>query len=101
MRLWINNTDGQPDAVLTMTLMGFLAILGKFLLSNVSLTLASDHIINFGSVDAMSIAAVLTPTLGAYCARRYTDKKFGADGIQGTADDEVEPGVAQESKKGE
>lgn len=88
MKLWINNTSGSPDAMLTMALMGFIVALTKFLLSGFVLTIEAGHTINFGEVDAASIAALLTPTLGAYVARRHTDKKYGPDGIPGTDDDE-------------
>lgn len=93
MRIWINNTDGKPDAVLTMTLAGFVVVLVKFLLSNVVLTLA-DRTFNFGSVDGSMIGALLTPTLGAYCARRYTDRKFTADTSGGA--DESDPTTKKE-----
>lgn len=75
MSLWIKNTSGKPDAVLTMTLLGFVAILFKFVLSGVSAEIAGVPI-DFGDIDASSIAALLTPTLGAYVARRYTDTKY-------------------------
>lgn len=73
--MWIKNTEGKKDAVLTMTLMGFIVILLKVALSGVTVTLLESSF-SFGSVDALVVAAVLTPTLGAYVARRHTDKKF-------------------------
>jgi hypothetical protein len=75
MNFWIKNTDGKPDAVLTLTIIGFFTCLIKVLASNVALEL-SGHSVNFGNVDGASIAAILTPTLGAYVARRYTDRKY-------------------------
>lgn len=70
MNIWIKNTDGKPDAVLTMTMMAFLTVLFKVLLSGVSV-----GVYVFGGIDAGTIAALLTPTLGAYVARKYTDSK--------------------------
>ena len=71
MNIWIRNTDGKRDAVLTMTLMGFIVVLFKFLFAGVTVMGFSA-----GTIDASMIAAVLTPTLGAYVARRYTDKNM-------------------------
>jgi len=75
MKLWINNTDGRPDAVLTMTLIGFLVIILKVLLAGSTIVWNGDTV-SFGDIDAATIGAVLTPTLGAYCARRYTNAKY-------------------------
>lgn len=75
MNLWIKNTDGKKDAVLTMSLVGFLIVMVKVLLSGVSLTFAGN-IYSFGEVGADVVASVLGTTLGAYVGRRFTDKKF-------------------------
>jgi hypothetical protein len=76
MSLWIKNTDGERDAVLTMALLGFIIVLVKVLLAGVVLTWSETRTFTFGTIDAATIAAVLAPTLGAYVARRYTDAKF-------------------------
>lgn len=76
--MWIKNTEGRKDAVLTMALIGFLIVLAKVLLAGVSVDVAGAKY-DFGTIDGMVVAAVLTPTLGAYVARRYTDKKFNVD----------------------
>lgn len=71
MLLWIKNTDGKEDAMLTMAFMALLVVLIKVSLSGVVVGAA-----NFGiGPDASMVAALLTPTLSAYVARRYTDKK--------------------------
>jgi len=70
MNIWIRNTDGKPDAVLTMTMMGFMTVLFKVMLSGVIIAGYT-----FGGIDAGTIAAIMTPTLGAYVARKYTDSK--------------------------
>jgi len=74
---WIKKTDGKPDAVLTLTLIGFLVVVIKLLLAGSILVLNGDKY-TFGNIGAAEIAAVLTPTLGAYVSRRYTDRKFDA-----------------------
>lgn len=74
--IWLKNTDGKRDAVLTMTLLGFLSIIGKVLAAGMVIHTATREI-TVGGIDGATIAAILTPTLGAYVARRYTDNKFG------------------------
>jgi len=69
MSLWIKNTDGKEDAVLTMAVMTMIVVLMKVSLSGVVFMG-----FNFGTIDASLIASLLTPTLSAYVARRYTDK---------------------------
>ena len=98
MILWIKNTSGKEDAVLTMTFIGFLVVIFKVLFAGVVLKVAG-HEITFGTIDAAVIGALLTPTLGAYVARKYTDRKFGPDGIEGTADDEQEEAQASTREK--
>ena len=73
--MWIRNTDGRKDAVLTFAAMGFFVVILKVLLAGVVYPWAGK-VITFGTIDAATIAAILTPTLGAYVSRRYTDKKF-------------------------
>lgn len=73
MKIWIRNTDGKGDAVLTMTLWCLVVILVKLVFSGFSLTVGT-WTVGAGNIDAGIIAALLSPTLGAYVARRYTDK---------------------------
>jgi hypothetical protein len=65
---WIKNTSGKPDAILTLSMITLGVVLIKFFLSEV----AFGRLV-FGSIDGGTIAALLTPTLGSYCARRWTD----------------------------
>lgn len=75
MNLWIRNSEGKKDAVLTMALLGFIVVLVKVLAHDASFVL-DGKTVSFGTIDAGSIAAILGPTLGAYVSRRYTDKKY-------------------------
>lgn len=74
--MWVRNTDGEKDAVLTMALIGFIVIVAKVLLAGAIFTFGENKSFQFGTIDAATIAAVLVPTLGAYISRRYTDAKF-------------------------
>ena len=80
---WLKNSDGNPDAVLTMAFIGFVVVLLKVFLSGVTI-MGTD--VSLGVIDATTIGAVLVPTLGAYISRRYTDKKFASDGTPETGD---------------
>ena len=65
---WITNTNGKPDAMLTLGVISLGVILLKFFLSEMSF-----GTVIFGQLDGMVVASILTPTLGAYVARRHTD----------------------------
>lgn len=90
MSMWMRNTAGKDDAMFTFSFIAFVVVVAKFLLANVSITVAT-HSYNFGSVDAASIAALLTPTLGAYVARRHSETKYGGN------DPDPDDGNARES----
>ena len=75
--MWIKNTAGKPDAVLTMTIMVLVVVLVKYVFADTSIEIAAGHSVKFGPADAGVITALLTPTLGAYVARRYTETKHG------------------------
>lgn len=72
------NTAGKKDAILTMAVFAMAIILIKVLLDGVVITVAGNVLVNFGTVDSGIIGALLTPTLSAYVARRYTEHKFKA-----------------------
>lgn len=76
MSLWLKNTDGKPDAILTLAAVSVLTVLAKVLLAGV--VVKSVHLGTPPGADV--IAALLTPTLGAYVARRWGDAKFSTNG---------------------
>ena len=65
---WMKNSKGNEDSMLTLGVISLGVVLLKFFLSEVSI-----GPLVFGQLDGMVVAAILTPTLGAYVARRYTD----------------------------
>lgn len=89
--MWIKNTEGKPDAVLTMALIGFLVVVFRVLLAGVSLVWG-DKSLALSDIDTGTIGAILTPTLGAYVARRYTDKYFETK-LRAQKEGEDEPSV--------
>lgn len=70
MNLWISHPrTKEPDAMLTLGVYALGVVLLKFTFSELSI-----GPIVFGQLDAGVIAAIITPTLGAYAARKYTDR---------------------------
>lgn len=82
----MRNSDGKKDGVFTMACVGFAFCLVKMLLVGVVLQVAG-HEVNFGTIDGATIAAILTPTLGAYVGRKYTDRKYGIPDQAPSGDD--------------
>lgn len=69
MSFWIKHPrSDQEDTMLTVAIASVAVVLFKFLISGVTLGTT-----NLGTIDGLTIAAVLTPTLGAYVARKYKD----------------------------
>lgn len=71
--MWIKHPrSGKPDTMLTIALSATAIALGKFLLHGVAFSY-DKFTFNFGTLDAALVAAILTPTLGAYVARKFSD----------------------------
>lgn len=69
MYCWIKHPrSGQPDAMLSLSVYCIAAVLMKFLFSDMTF-----GAVTFGDLDAGVIAALLTPTLGAYAVRKHSD----------------------------
>jgi|HubBroStandDraft_5_1064220.scaffolds.fasta_scaffold203812_2 hypothetical protein len=75
---WVTNSGGKPDAMLTLGIISLGVVLVKFFIADISI-----GPLVFGQLDGMVIAAILTPTLGAYVARRYTDANAKKDDDSG------------------
>ena len=71
---WFKNGDGQEDAVLSMAWLGFLVIIFRVLMSGLEIKVYGQ-MLKFSPVDAGLVAAILTPTLGAYVAHHYSALK--------------------------
>lgn len=70
MSIWIKHPrKKEPDTMLTLAVFAFVTVATKFILNG-----ASIGTVDFGTTDAAMMAALLTPTLGAYWARKHTDK---------------------------
>jgi hypothetical protein len=82
--MYLKNTTGKPDAVLTMAVVAFAVIMFRVLFAGMKFNF-SGNMLEFSSIDAGLVGTILTSTLGAYVARRYTDKgnKKLCDGCKG------------------
>jgi hypothetical protein len=68
MQFWIKHPRSQePDAMLTLAVYSVVATVVKFLFSDMTF-----GAVTFGDLDASVIAALLTPTLGAYAVRKHS-----------------------------
>jgi predicted transporter len=71
MKLWIKHPRSNSyDAMLSVAVYTLGIVLFKYTLNGVVLTLET-FTINLGTTDAALVAALLTPTLGAYAARKW------------------------------
>lgn len=73
--LCIKDTDGNPSWTATFSLWMVLAVVIRFLLSGIGITIGTTTL-TAGVLDGGLVAAVLTPTLGAYLGRRWTDRRY-------------------------
>lgn len=71
---WMKNSQGNEDSMLTLGAISLGVVLLKFFIADISV-----GPVVFGQLDGMVVAAILTPTLGAYVARRYTDANAKKD----------------------
>jgi hypothetical protein len=71
----IRNSAGKPDSMLTFSIISLGTVLVKVLAAGLVVQLANKSV-TIGGIDGTTIAALLSPTLGSYVARRYTDRKF-------------------------
>ena len=73
--MWIKNTSGKDDAMLTFAVISFAVVTLNLLLSTFANIETSNFSITFNALDAGSMTAYLAATFGAYVTRRWTDKQ--------------------------
>ena len=64
--MFITDTSGNKSLTATMAIIGFAVVMIKVLMNG-----AAVGSISFGTIDSLSIAAILGPILGTYTARRW------------------------------
>jgi len=74
--MWIKNTSGKEDAMLTFAVISFAVVTANLFLSTFG-SINSDTInLTFQTLDAGSMATYLGATFTAYVSRRWTDRKY-------------------------
>ncbi len=74
--MWIKNTSGKPDAMLTFAFYSFLVVTINVLLATFGTITKGDFTFQFVSMDAATMTAYLGATFTAYVTRRWTDKRY-------------------------
>lgn len=74
--MWIKNTAGKPDAMLTFASIAFAVVTFNVLLATISTLSFQEWDISFSAMDASTLTAYLGATFGAYVSRRWTSAKY-------------------------
>lgn len=74
--MWINNTEGKPDAMLTFATVAFIAVTLNILLATIGQVNYDGHSVTFTSLDSGTMGVYLAATFSAYVSRRLTDKVY-------------------------
>jgi len=77
--LWIKNTDGKRDAMLTFALISFFIVTLNLFLATFQNISVNGYEFGFSFMDASTMTAYLAATFGAYVSRRWTDRKYSSD----------------------
>jgi hypothetical protein len=98
MNWMIKNSDGKPDAMLTISVVAFATVTFNLILATfgtftvpAAIPLFGGTTFAFSEMSAGTMSSYLAPTLAAYCARRFTDK--GKDFVK--LDKEIEAGITE------
>lgn len=76
MKLWVKHPNtGKVDTMLTFSVYAVATVLFKFLFSEMSV-----GNVTLGGIDSGVVAAILTPILGAFVAKRHSDNVIQAKG---------------------
>lgn len=73
--IWIKNTSGKPDAMLTFAFLAFSVVTLNILLATFGRISYNSFEIGFASMDAAAMTAYLAATFTAYVTRRWTDAR--------------------------
>ena len=75
--MWIKNSSGRPDAMLTFATISFAIVSLNILLSTIQeIAFLSGSSMTFQIMDAGTMTAYLAATFSAYVSRRWTDRKY-------------------------
>jgi uncharacterized membrane protein YiaA len=76
--MWIKNTVGKPDAMLTFASIAFAVVTFNVLLATINAFSIGEWDISFAAMEAGTLTAYLGATFGAYVSRRWTTARYDA-----------------------
>lgn len=74
--MWIKNSEGKPDAMLTFATASFLVVTINIFLSTFTSLTIGDFSVQFQALDSSIMAVYLGATFTAYVSRRWTDRHY-------------------------
>ena len=74
--MWIKNTSGKKDAMLTFAFVSFAMVTLNLFLSTFGEIVIGQNKISFEALDTGALTAYLGATFTAYVTRRWTDKRY-------------------------
>ncbi len=87
--MYIKDSNGKPSFTITLSVIAFVVVMLKVIASGASIEVGTFSY-SFGTIDSLSIAAILGPILGTYAARRYTGAKYEDAAVVEITDAEAE-----------
>lgn len=84
--MWIKNTSGKPDAMLTFAVISFAVVTANILLSTLGSFQGPNISFSFQLIDTGAMTSYLAATFGAYVTRRWTDKRYKKEEIEEAQD---------------
>ncbi len=74
--MWIKNTSGKPDSMLTFATFAFIVVTINILLSTFGVLDIKDFHFEFKALDGGIMAVYLGATFSAYVSRKWTDTHY-------------------------
>jgi hypothetical protein len=79
--MWIKNTEGKKDAMLTFAVFSFLVVTLNIFLSTFSSLTIGNYTFIFNPMDSGVMGIYLGATFTAYVSRRWTDKQYDSKAL--------------------
>ena len=77
--MWLKNTSGKKDAMLTFAVISFAVVTVNLFLSTFSEITVFGNAVILAPLDTGTMTAYLGATFTAYVSRRWTDKKYASE----------------------
>lgn len=84
------NSDGKPDAMLTIAIIAFSIVTFNLLAATFGSLTIFGMTFSFSQMSAGTMTAYLTPTLGAYCTRRWTTSAYSEGKVAELRQEDIE-----------